>query len=120
MSKSYSGERVPGTISYKVFVTEGKQKRELLIDHRIDIKSRLTEIHLSQRDELAYRISFAILSDYTNNDQMSESICRDFKSNMERLFSEDHWLLHSNRIEALIQNENKREGKIEDFSFFSN
>ena len=117
MSKSYSGERIPGTINYHVYVTEGKQKREILIDHSIKIKDKVTDLELTLRNELSYRISLAILIDYTGNISLAESCFRDFKNNTERLLAEDHWLLHSNRIETFLNREETGE-EIGDYSFF--
>lgn len=37
---------------------------------------------------------------------------------MERLFFEDHWLLHSNRIEVFLNSEQGLEEEIADYSFF--
>lgn len=118
MSKSYTGERIPGTVNYHVFVTEAKNRREILVDHRLDMKSLVTDLHLNHRDELAYKISLAILIDFTGNIPLSESCFRDFKNNMERLFSEDQWLLHSNRIEAFLVHEEGSEEEVVDYSFF--
>ena len=118
MSKSYTGERIPGTVNYHVFVTESKQKREILIDQHLNIHSLVADPHLSHRDELAYKISLAILIDFTGNIALSEACFRDFKNNMERLFSEDHWLLHSNRIDAFLTSEQGTEEEIADYTFF--
>jgi hypothetical protein len=118
MSKSYTGERIPGTVNYHVFVTEGKQKKEILIDQQLNIQAFVADVHLTHRNELAYKIALAILIDFTGNVGMAEACFRDFKNNMERLFSEDHWLLHSNRIEAFLSHEQGSEEEIADYSFF--
>lgn len=118
MSKSYTGERIPGTVNYHVFVTEAKNRREILVDHRLNMQALVTDLHLNHRDELAYKISLAILIDFTGNIPLAESCFRDFKNNMERLFSEDQWLLHSNRIDAFLRHEEGTEEEVVDYSFF--
>ncbi len=118
MSKSYNGERIPGTVNYQVFVNEGKKAKPILIDQKLNIHQLVSDIHLSHRDELAYKISLAILIDFTGDIALSESCFRDFKNNMERLFFEDHWILHSNRIEVFLKSEQGLEESIADYSFF--
>ncbi|TGN18593.1 LIC_14007 family protein [Leptospira idonii] len=118
MSKTYSGERIPGTVNYHVFVNEGKAKRELLLDQRRKMDNFLPDSDLGLRNEVAYRISLAILFDYTGDLQLSESNFRDFKKNIERLISEDQWLIHSARIEVFL-NQNDEEESLVDYSSFS-
>jgi hypothetical protein len=116
--KTYSGERIPGTVNYHVYVTEGNGKREILLDHHLKIKELVPEDDLNLRTELSYHISLAILIDFTGEIATARAFFRDFKNNMERLFSEDHWLLHSNRIEGFLKAEAGNEEEIADYTFF--
>ncbi|BDA78854.1 hypothetical protein LPTSP3_g17840 [Leptospira kobayashii] len=103
MLKTYSGERIPGTVNYHVYVHEGKNKRPILINNQLKWEDLRSDSDLGLRNEILYRICLAILFDYSGNLELTEFYFRDFKKNIERLLCEDHWLIHSARIEAFLE-----------------
>ncbi|TGN08324.1 hypothetical protein [Leptospira ilyithenensis] len=102
MLKTYSGERIPGTVNYHVYVHEGKNKRPIFIDNQLKLEDLRFDSDLGLRNEILYRICLAILFDYSGDLELTESYFRDFKKNIERLLCEDHWLIHSARIEVFL------------------
>ncbi|WP_411822644.1 hypothetical protein [Leptospira sp. 'Mane'] len=113
MLKTYSGERIPGTVNYHVYVHEGKNKRSIFIDNQKKLEELRSDSDLGLRNEILYRICLAILFDYSGNFELAESYFRDFKKNIERLLCEDHWLIHSARIEVFLKSID--EDETEDF-----
>ncbi|TGL90493.1 hypothetical protein EHQ68_03410 [Leptospira congkakensis] len=99
MAKTYSGERVPGTLRYNLKVKEGS------IEHCFLVPEPSIQIPMEGfgPDESANRLALAILLDFTKNPQTSFSHYKDFNFFLAGLFLEDNWMLHSSRIELFFK-----------------
>ncbi|MCZ8342927.1 MAG: hypothetical protein O9301_07850 [Leptospira sp.] len=99
MQKTYSGERIPGTIRYTVVSKDQVSIRKWEVPESIH--------HLDGFDhELsAQRIALTILQDHTKNPKIAETLYRDFKAFCGDLFKQDTWLLHSSRIDLFLKSE---------------
>lgn len=99
MQKTYSGERIPGTIHYHVFV------RDTVSTKKWNIPETPSHSEGFDQEMSAQLIALAILQDHTQNPVVSEGLYRDFKEFCGDLFKQDHWLLHSSRIDLFLKDD---------------
>ncbi|EMY68801.1 hypothetical protein [Leptospira vanthielii] len=99
MAKTYSGERIPGTLRYNLKVREGST------EHCFTVPEPSIQIPMEGfgPDESANRLALAILLDFTKNPQTSFLYYKDFNFFLSGLFLEDNWMLHSNRIDLFFK-----------------
>lgn len=100
MQKTYSGERIPGTIRYEVVVRDQDSTRKW------DVPELSILLDGFDHELCAHRIALTILQDHTKDPKISESLYKDFKSFCGDLFKQDRWLLHSSRIDLFLKSEN--------------
>lgn len=99
MAKTYSGERIPGTLRYNLKVREGNTELCFVIpEPAIQIPTEGFG-----PDESANRLALAVLLDCTKNPQLSFLYYKDFNFFLAGLFLEDNWMLHSSRIELFFK-----------------
>ncbi|GBF41986.1 hypothetical protein LPTSP2_12720 [Leptospira ellinghausenii] len=99
MSKTYSGERIPGTLRYNLKIRDGQE------EHIVQVPEPSIQILTDGfgPEESANRLALALLLDFTKNPQLSFAYYKDFNFFLAGLLSEDNWLLHSNRIELFFK-----------------
>lgn len=99
MAKTYSGERIPGTLRYTLKIREGNS------EHIVQVPE--PSIHIITAgdgpEDSANRLSLALLIDYTKNPQIAFANYKGFNVFLSGLLSEDNWMLHSNRIELFFK-----------------
>ncbi|XDD48112.1 hypothetical protein AB3N60_08605 [Leptospira sp. WS39.C2] len=99
MAKTYSGERIPGTLRYSLKIREGNS------EHIVQVPEPSIQI-LSDGfgpEESANRLALALLLDFTKNPSLSFAYYKDFNFFLAGLLSEDNWMLHSNRIDLFFK-----------------
>ncbi|MGV3664758.1 MAG: hypothetical protein ACO1NV_01405 [Leptospira bouyouniensis] len=99
MAKTYSGERIPGTLRYTLKIREGNE------EHIVQVPEPSIQILTDGfgPEESANRLALAILLDFSKNPQISFAHYKDFNFFLAGLLSEDNWLLHSNRIHLFFK-----------------
>ncbi|TGL55054.1 hypothetical protein EHQ59_05450 [Leptospira kemamanensis] len=99
MAKTYSGERIPGTLRYTLKIREGIE------EHCVQVPEPSIQITTDGFGPLesANRLALAVLLDFTKNPQISFAHYKDFNFFLAGLLSEDNWMLHSNRIELFFK-----------------
>ncbi|MDF3820102.1 hypothetical protein P3G55_09340 [Leptospira sp. 96542] len=98
MTKTYSGERIPGTVRYTIKI-RGNQTDKTWST----LEAGETRLDTLDHDESAFRTALSVLSDYTGDRSLALNYFRDFKEFLGDLFKQDFWFLHSHRIDLFLK-----------------
>ncbi|GBF49122.1 hypothetical protein LPTSP4_06320 [Leptospira ryugenii] len=115
MPNTYHGERIPGTIHYRIQVAEGTKLRSLVLSPSLQPPESITGTSFLIRDRLLYTMSHAVLTDYLDKQTIDERTWIGFTRQVESLFSEDFWILHSDRIASILQSLVEESGSVSNF-----
>lgn len=97
--KVYSAERVPNSIDYNLYVTEGNSKVRLILQE--PNISGLQE--LPAQDRVLRYLSYTILLNYTGDPVFSSNCTNRFLNFLNDIIHRDSWFFLANRIEQFIK-----------------
>ncbi|TGK14775.1 hypothetical protein EHO61_17050 [Leptospira fluminis] len=97
--KVYSAERVPNSVDYNLYVTDGNSKVRLLLQ-----EPKLPALReLPAQDRVLRCLSFTILLNYTDDAAFASSNSGRFLNYLEDIIHRDSWFFLANRVEQFIK-----------------
>ncbi|PJZ69463.1 hypothetical protein CH373_15315 [Leptospira perolatii] len=97
--KVYSAERVPNSVDFNLYVTEGSSKDRLVIE-----EPNLPQMTEMPAQERAIRcVCYSILLNYTGDPNFSARHTNRFLHFLSDIIHKDSWFFLANRIELFIK-----------------